>query len=148
MENVFIRRPMQGEAYVLTSLVLRSKAYWGYSKEFLGSVERELTITEDYLKNAVAFIAESNCQPVGIVGLSLKRDELEFLFIDPEHIGKGVGKILWDRFVLELHALDIRSFKILSDPGAESFYQKMGAKRIGMAMSSVRMLPLLEFAIT
>lgn len=147
MKSVFIRHPKESEALVLTKLILRSKAYWGYSEEFLKSVEKELTVTEHYLKNAVAFVAELDSKIVGIVGLSLKKDELEFLFIEPDYIGKGLGKLLWNKFLSEIRSQGITSFKILSDPGAEPFYQRMGAKRIGMAKSSVRMLPLLEFAV-
>jgi len=145
MDKITVRKPQMSEADVLTKLILRSKAHWGYSKEFMKSVERELTVTESYLENAVAFIAESENQIVGVVGLSIERDEIEFLFVDPVYIGKGVGNILWDKIVSEGKSIGIRSFKILSDPDAQPFYEKMGAKQIGMARSSVRMLPLLQF---
>jgi predicted N-acetyltransferase YhbS len=145
---VTIRSPETEEAAILTKLILRSKAHWGYSEEFMKSVEKELTITGDYLKTAVVFVAEQKGNIVGIVGLSAKRDEMEFLFVDPDFMGQGIGRLLWEKIADESRRLEIPSFKILSDPGAEPFYLKMGAKRIGMARSSVRMLPLMEFSLT
>lgn len=147
MDKIIVRAPQINESIVLTKLILRSKAHWGYSKDFMKSVEKELSVNETYLKNAIAFVAESEGKIIGFVGLSLKRDEIEFLFIDPDYIGKGVGKILWDKIISKSQSVGIRSFKILSDPDAQPFYEKMGAKQIGMAKSSVRMLPLLEYTL-
>lgn len=142
-----LKPPYENETALLTDLILRSKGYWGYTPDFLKSVEKELTVTQDYFKNAISFVLQYRDEVVGIVGLSIKKDELEFLFVEPTYIGKGFGRLLWEKILSEIQTKGIKSFKILSDPGAETFYLKMGAKRIGMAKSSVRMLPLLEFIV-
>ncbi|MED1569155.1 GNAT family N-acetyltransferase [Bacillus paramycoides] len=64
----------------------------------------------------------------------------------PVCIGKGIGKLLWLHLLQQAKQLPIKEFTIDSDPYAEAFYLKMGAKRIGDIQSTVfsnRRLPLL-----
>ena len=52
--------------------------------------------------------------------------ELEYFYIDPEYIGKGYGKKMWDNLVnfARQQALFIL---IGNKPQAKGFYEKMGA---------------------
>ena len=72
---------------------------------------------------------------------------LEDLFIEPQHIGKGFGKQLWDHSLAVAQSLGFRKLTLISDPFAESFYAHLGAVRIGETESNAlagRMLPLME----
>jgi len=76
--------------------------------------------------------------------------ELDKLFIDPNAMGLGVGRALFDRSMEMAQAADAKRIEILSDPDAAPFYERMGAKRIGEAPSDAipgRMLPLLEIRL-
>ena len=74
-------------------------------------------------------MAEEDGEVAGFHGLSVEEDwvELHSLFVTLDRIGDGYGKEIW------LHAVDEAvlsgdRMRILSDPGALWFYEKMGAK--------------------
>nr|WP_171654905.1 GNAT family N-acetyltransferase [Paenibacillus foliorum] len=76
--------------------------------------------------------------------------ELVWLFIKPASIGKGIGKSLWQHLMNTIKGMHIQEFIIKSDPHAEEFYLRLGAKRIGLAKSTVNehlQLPLLKYKI-
>ena len=97
------------------------------------------------------FLAEEHGQIVGFYGFRRNEGEifLHDLFIEPKSIGKGVGKQLWEHALQTARENQYEKFLIESDPFAEEFYIKMGAKRIGEVVSpgSNRSLPLLEFSL-
>jgi GNAT superfamily N-acetyltransferase len=76
--------------------------------------------------------------------------ELDALFVEPEHIGTGIGRLLVQ------HALKIVSERgatrliIQGDPNATEFYQALGARQIGTRESGSipgRFLPLFEIEV-
>jgi GNAT superfamily N-acetyltransferase len=73
---------------------------------------------------------------------------LEHLWVSPEHIGTGVGRKLFAHAVDKAISLNAKSIDIESDPNAEEFYKRMGAKRIGENVTQVeetkRILPRLR----
>jgi len=134
----------------LSALCLRSKAHWGYDAAFMDAVAPHLRVTSDAIREGHATVAETAggdvlgvCQidPAGHGG------SLDLLFIDPEAIGKGVGRILYEHAKAQLKALGLPVMTILSDPYAEPAYLHMGARRVEMRPSDVfkgRELPWLE----
>lgn len=97
-DSLTIRDVFPQEADLLSRLELRSKAYWGYSKDFLNACRSELTVdksrlgTDDYQ----CFAAVDGDSIVGFYTLERMSPgsyELEALFAEPEHIGRGVAKI-------------------------------------------------------
>lgn len=73
--------------------------------------------------------------------------KLDALFIDPDYIGKGLGKIIWKHLLNKAKELGISEFTLDSEPNAEGFYLKMGAINIGFTPSTVfpdRQLPLMK----
>ena len=147
--NISFRQANFTEETSLTDLAFRSKSFWGYSEAFMKSCKQELTLTSEYLKRSVHLVAERKGELVGFAALSgvhTKQDwELDFLFIEPKFIGLGLGKLLWEKIIRRAKNLGIKRLILASDPGAESFYLKMGAKRIGQRKSLARYIPLLEF---
>ncbi len=80
------------------------------------------------------------------------RVQLEHLWIDPEHMGKGIGRSLLGDALVEAAKLDAQLIRIESDPNAEPFYMRMGAIRVGempapMVGAPNRALPLLELQV-
>ena len=57
--------------------------------------------------------------------------ELGHLFVRPDLLKKGYGKILFARALEKAKSLDKNSMHWISDPDAEGFYLKMGAYKTG-----------------
>ncbi|WP_336245805.1 GNAT family N-acetyltransferase [Paenibacillus apiarius] len=93
---------------------------------------------------------EKNNKIIAIYSITLNEKKLEALFIDPEHIGKGLGNLLWLDLLSKAKQLNIEEFTLDSDPNAEAFYVKMGAKRIGETPSTVfpdRRFPVMSVTV-
>lgn len=150
MKSPTIRNAKPQEAGELSELAMRSKAYWGYSEAFMAVCRDELTVTAQKI-NAVDLrymVAEHESELLGYYAIEKCAEheyELEALFVDPAHIGTGVGKALMahaKRTVIESGG---KILIIQGDPNAEKFYRAAGGKPIGMRESasiSGRNLPL------
>ena len=151
-----IRNAISDEAAILSSLALRSKAYWGYSQEFLAACRQELSVASEEIE------AEIYCHAVAdnkglIVGfyalkrLSAKKFELEALFVEPDHIGTGIGRALMTHALTSVRSQGGDSIIIQSDPYAARFYEAAGGVRIGKRESGSipgRHLPVYEITLT
>lgn len=147
-----IRCARKEEALFLTELAARSKAHWPYDQEYLFEAARVTQVRAEDLENGVFRVAEMSKKVVGFYGLAIVKKEkmLDHLWIEPEFIGKGLGRALFLDAVNETKKLAWSSFTIAADPYAEGFYLKQGAVRIGERESKVRpgfFLPLLKFSI-
>ncbi|OEH91707.1 GNAT family N-acetyltransferase [Bacillus solimangrovi] len=146
-----IREALFEDAYALSDIALRSKAHWDYSEDFIEACREDLTITGQYIRQNDVYILDG---VEGIIGFfTFERGEsnsLDFFYINPDFIGKGFGKTLWEYMIKKAQELDINSFTIDSDPNAKGFYERMGAKQIGETPSTVfkgRMLPLMKYTV-
>lgn len=144
-----LRPARPDEARLLSDLALRSKAYWGYNDSFIAACKHELTIRRGEMASRHVTVAEVD----GVVAghYTIDGDELGQLFVDPLHIGRGIGRVLWQHAVGVARDLGIETLSIDSDPHAEAFYLAMGAIRTGSTPSGSiagRVLPRLTFATT
>jgi GNAT superfamily N-acetyltransferase len=135
------------EARLLSNLALRSKGHWGYNDAFLAACRHELTIRRGEMASRHVTVAEVD----GVVAghYTIDGAALGQLFVDPAHIGHGVGRALWTHAVDAARKLGIDTLSIDSDPFAEGFYLAMGATRVGSTPSGSipgRELPRLTFA--
>jgi GNAT superfamily N-acetyltransferase len=141
-----VRRARAEEAAVLSALAMRSKAHWGYSQDFLEVLRPMLTFSEEDLTDDHVYVLDGPRGPTGMYRLldTPPQGTLEDLWVDPEAIGSGMGRRLFDHALVTAAALGLTSLLIESDPNAEGFYLAMGAERIGeRASASGRTLPLL-----
>jgi predicted N-acetyltransferase YhbS len=53
------------------------------------------------------------------------------LMIDPNAVGRGLGRLLWNHAVDSASALGATTITLDADPNAEPFYQRMGAETVG-----------------
>ena len=61
------------------------------------------------------------------------------LFVEPDFIGAGVGRVLFQAAVQAAMARGWRRIYIESDPQSEGFYEQVGAVKVGERLSgSVR----------
>jgi ribosomal protein S18 acetylase RimI-like enzyme len=148
MVRMNLRPARPDEATILSELALRSKAHWGYDPEFLDRCRPVLTLRGDEVEARRTVVAEEDDRVQGFY--TLDDGEVGNLWIDPEHLRRGVGRLLWDHAVESARALGLKELSIVADPHAEGFYLAMGAVRVGEVPSEIdpgRRLPQLEAAI-
>jgi len=142
------------DCQAVTDLCLRSKASWGYDERFMEQSRQALTA--ERVERWVVRVAESRdgtC--LGVAAFSMDsstptRAELELMFVEPEMMGTGVGDTLMRDLVDRLRECNVATLWILSDPGAEAFYLRYGATRVGLQASDAiagRKLPWLRLDI-
>ncbi|WGU94423.1 GNAT family N-acetyltransferase [Paenibacillus dendritiformis] len=149
---MLIRKANLDEADYLSGLAFRSKAHWGYSADFMEACRDDLSITPEQIASAMIYVVEDDSRIKGFIGLEIENGKclLSDLFIEPDAIGKGYGSALYNHIIEAAKGLGVRTVTVHSDPNAENFYLRMGARRIGDIESTVfpgRKLPLLEIAI-
>ena len=146
--NFKIRPAQSSESELLSNLAIGSKAYWGYSPEFIDACRQELTYSAQDINNNLFFVAEVNNLIVGFFALeivSTTEIELEALFIDPAYINRGYGRKLIAHAKIIARNLGSKVMIIQGDPNAQNFYLKAGGKLIGEKESTSipgRYLPL------
>ncbi|MFI6146788.1 GNAT family N-acetyltransferase [Streptomyces sp. NPDC051109] len=128
---VKLRAARPGEAEQLTALVLRSKAHWGYDASFLASCAPELRIPAEEVAGRRIVVAEdaSAGRVLGLASLEGAPPvaRLGLLFVEPEAIGRGVGRRLYRDALRRGAELGFRRLLIDADPHAAGFYRAMGA---------------------
>jgi GNAT superfamily N-acetyltransferase len=145
-----VRAARPVEAGLLSELALASKGHWGYDAAFLEACRDELTLTAEDVVVQRAAVVERDGRVVGFCTLVGDPPELELgmMFVDPAHVGGGVGRELWAHARALARRLGAERVTIDADPHAEAFYLAMGAVRIGeVASESIpgRSLPRLEY---
>ena len=154
MTRIFVEKAKLSDIDQLTDLSIRSKAYWGYSDEFMQNCRAELTITaEEFEQSGLYYKLVASNKIVGFYGLeklSTTMFELDRLYVDPNHIGKGFGKKLIDHAKETVSQLQGNELIVQSDPHALKFYEAAGGIVNGEKESESipgRFLPTLKFEI-
>lgn len=138
-----VRRAIPSDALFLTSISFAAKRYWNYPEEYLEIWKDELTITEEYIKKNIVFVAQKNATIIGYCAISHKKEEclmgqvlvkaghwLDHIFVRPAYIKKGIGTILIERAVEYCKENQFEVLNIISDPNTNGFYSKVGAEYI------------------
>ncbi|MDF1749119.1 MAG: GNAT family N-acetyltransferase [Alphaproteobacteria bacterium] len=152
MNNSFtLRRARPDEASEITALMLRSKAHWGYSKEFMELCVDTLYMDPKIIESDAVIVAvsdeEGRLLGVQHVIANPPIASLDKLFVDAIAIGSGVGAALYADAVVRAKAAACTRMTVLSDPHAAPFYETRGAIKTGEVASDAipgRMLPFLE----
>lgn len=156
-DDFLIRKAKHGEAQRLTEISFASKRYWQYPDTYFLIWRPELTITEDYLDKSEVYLVEIDgfifgyyslvtlFDNVKILGQQLEKGLwLEHMFILPEYIGSGFGRILFSHLCTT--GTEQAYFHLLADPCARGFYEKMGCLYIREFPSTIegRTTPLMR----
>jgi GNAT superfamily N-acetyltransferase len=148
-----IRRALAGEADALTAIAHAAKRHWGYPEEWIARWRDALTVTPAYVRDHAVFVAAEDDVPRGFYALSTEGTSaiLDHLWVTPERMGAGMGRALFRHAAETARAQGATRLEIDSDPHAEEFYQRMGARRIGEVPADVdgvrRVLPRLELIL-
>ena len=146
-----IRKSDPKSANELTLIAHISKRYWGYPESSIREWENELTITKEFIQANQVFEIVKSKKTVGFYALDDKDEgmSIEHFWILPEYIGNGLGTKLFQHAVKIAGSMSAKWFEIVSDPNAEGFFVKMGAKRIGDLVTQLegrpRRLPLFKY---
>jgi GNAT superfamily N-acetyltransferase len=148
------RRAYDVETESSRELALRSKGCWGDDAEFLEACRAELTLVPEDLTRLTVRVAERADGHViafyALGPLDGSAGEVWFFFVDPPFIGTGVGRRLFEHLLATARSAGMRSLRIEADPGAASFYERMGAACVGETPSNSipgRVLPTYELTL-
>ena len=140
------------DADALTCIAFAAKRYWGYPESWIQHWRDSLTITPEFIRNNAVYAAVSGGEPCAFYALTSAGGELEHLWVLPAWIGSGVGSLLFEHAMREAARRGASAVAIESDPNAEGFYLRMGARRVGENVYEIegpkRKLPLLTVEIS
>ena len=141
------------QAETLTQIAFAAKRHWGYPERWIQLWSPLLTITPEFIEGHETYVAWLDEKTVGFCAVSMedKIASVEHLWVLPEYMGKSVGAKLFDHVLSKCRELDVLVLEIESDPNAQGFYERMGAKKTREAVGEVdgqrRVLPILEIRI-
>ena len=137
----------------LTQIAVAAKRYWNYREAWIQFWTPQLTISTDYISFNEVWMMTDKEKPIAFYALSQIEEgyELGHLWVLPDHIGRGIGKQLFDHTLKRCKLLNISALKIYADPNAQTFYEKMGANKISEHHSDLfgedRVLPIMEIKL-
>jgi N-acetylglutamate synthase-like GNAT family acetyltransferase len=137
---------------ILTQITKKSKAYWGYSNEQIEKWSEFLTVTKEYIETKCVYNLFVEDKIVGYYSFFYKSEKtiiLDNLFVLPDFIGKGFGKVLMDDFLVRIKSSDIQKVILDSEPNAEEFYSKFGFIKTGQIQTAIkdRYMPIMALQI-
>jgi len=134
----------------INAVIEAAKRSWNYDEGYLEAAILLLRIDEEYLSHRVCFEAHLDRRIVGFAAVE-KRDPvlavLEHLWVLPSVQRLGIGRTLFEKCSEAARREGCRVMQIVSDPPAEGFYRKVGAKLVGERQSRIRggpAFPVLE----
>ena len=132
MDEPALRRAIAADASRLTEIAHAAKRHWKYPETWIELWRDQLTLAPAYVETHHVELAEAGGKVVGFFALRGHADivELDHLWIDPPWIGRGFGRQLMDRALAVCRAGGAQRIEIDSDPFAEPFYRRLGARRI------------------
>jgi len=147
-----IRPAHTSEAETLTDIAVRSESYWGYDSAFMDRFKQLYSVTEEFINTCPTYVLLEKDTVIGFYGISadISATELEFLYVDPAHIGKGYGKVLWNHMLGVCKERGIGEISLVTSPEAKQFYIRLGAVPRGEVESAVvkgRMIPRLCYRL-
>lgn len=146
------RPPVPADIDELNALILTSKAHHGYDADFMQACEDELRLTPAHLAAGHMCCAVDGERMAGMVELREAEGDLhiEKLFVHPDYMGRGIGTRLMEWVETRARLNGCFVLLIDSDPGAASFYERLGAVKVGDVPSGSvtgRTLPRYEFRL-
>jgi GNAT superfamily N-acetyltransferase len=146
-----IVRAKPHDADALTEIAHAAKRHWGYPERWIESWRDTLTMRPEFIAANVTYCAMEEGRHVGFYLLTNESDglHLDHLWVVPAAMGRGIGRALFEHALEQARRLNHRTLAIESDPNAEGFYMRMGARRVGATPTNIegqpRSLPLLQY---
>ena len=141
-----IRSARPDEAPVLTDIAHASKRYWGYEEADIARWSLDLTVTPEFIDAHPVYVAERWGRPCAFYALTIVGEDAEVahFWVMPDAIGAGVGRALFVHAMAVARDAGAIRLRVVSDPNAIGFYEKMGGRHVGDEPSTPlgRILPV------
>ena len=137
----------------LTEITIAAKRHWNYPEKWIQFWLPQLTLTAEYISKHEVWMVMAKDAAIGYYSLEYSDGELWLgnLWVLPEHMGQGIGRLLFEHALNRCRGLGCSTLKIEADPNAQSFYERMGACKIDEHCSEVdnqpRILPVMEIVV-
>lgn len=152
--DIHLRPAEIDDVEALTDISIRSKQSNGYDDAFMDACRDELTVKVAHLCQGEYWVASDGDQIIGCASLTPDKGQrtgvVHSFFIDPDHQGRGVGRMLWGKLLERAHAYQMTDVRLDADPNAVPFYQAMGFELAGDAPSAAikgRRLPHMTLSL-
>lgn len=141
----------------LTEISFAAKRHWNYPDSYYDLWKDELTITKDYIEQNILYKAQLGNLVLGFYSIIENKSDffsgetfvskgfwLEHIFIKPEFLRCGIGRLLIDHVKLISKKMGVSDLLIFVDPHAKIFYDKIGADYLYDSKSSIpgRLIPV------
>lgn len=149
-QELTLERAHADHAETLTRIAIESKRHWGYPETWIQIWIPQLTISPEYILENETWLASINEEPAGFFALREEKGSwwLDHLWVRPDAMGQGVGATLFRHAMRRARACGASTLWIESDPNAQGFYERMGARKAGEHAGDVdgipRVLPVME----
>jgi GNAT superfamily N-acetyltransferase len=151
--EIRFERARPEDAHILTGIALAAKRHWDYPERWIRIWMPILTVSPELIASADIWSAYVEGQAVAFyaVTFSGRRAALEHFWVLPKYMGQGVGRRLFEHALGRCRGHDCTVLEIESDPHAQGFYERMGARKTGERRNEVggvpRILPVLEIEL-
>jgi len=145
-----ILRATPDDATRLKEIALAAKGYWGYAPEWMARWAQLFKLERDFIEQHQVYKAQHLNAIVGWYSVVLQGTTalLDDIWVEPAHIGKGVGRLLFDHARETAQSLGTCRLTLEAEPNAVGFYQHMGATIVGEVETAMgRKLPIMELRL-
>jgi len=138
-----IRAGTPADIEALSRIALAAKASWGYAPSQLAAWRADLVVTAECLARWFTFVAEEQGETVAFAQVSPESAPWEFqaLWVLPEYMHRGYGRALVQHAAAHAKARGQSVLAIDSDPNAEQFYVRCGARVVGQVPAPIEGAP-------
>jgi GNAT superfamily N-acetyltransferase len=122
-----VRRAVPADLVTINGITRASSSYQGDYQAMVQGIE----VTPETLERDHCFVAVEGGQVLGYYSLMLDPPDLDLMFVADAAQGRGVGRLLIEHLRTHARGLGIDAVRIVSHPPAATFYERMGAVRVG-----------------
>ena len=147
-DELEVRRAGPEDAGALGRVAFAAKGHWGYPGRWMELWRPGLEVSPAFVRDNEVYVAVYGEEPVGFYALLGGDAGCTWSTRRCRRLGSGRASVgVFEHAMRRAHELGARTVTIQSDPNAEGFYQKMGARRAGENVYELedkeRVLPLM-----
>lgn len=146
--NLLINRATPADLPALNQIAWTAKQHWNYPSQWMESWRDELQLNQEDFSSHCVFKLSINEEVKGFCAVKESVDsyEVAHLWVLPEHMGRGYGKLLL-HLTLHYALKEPKPIKVIADPNAAPFYQRQGFNVIDQFESypKGRFLPVMAY---
>jgi GNAT superfamily N-acetyltransferase len=146
-----VRRAAPADGERLREVMAASKAHWGYERTRVDDWARGEDFSAARFGKREIYAAEVDGRLVAWFSLTPSTAgtcHLDDLWVEPSSIGRGVGRRLFEEASARARESNCSALEWDTDPNAQGFYERMGARVVGEVTSSWgRQLPVMRLEL-